>query len=509
MWHPHEYQSTAERFVYRNTVAKGHPYGAALLLDPGLGKTSICLQVIKTLKTFGLLRRVLVVAPKRVCTEVWPAEKEEWSNFSDLTMGVAVGSAAHRKKVLSLPYDIHVINRDSVRWLANVCKKIKGDRLPWDMVIFDESTSFKTWSADRSKAVRSLVPRIPYRVILTGTPTPKSLADLFGQIWLLDEGAALGETLTAFRDTFCVNEQVEVYASGGTPRRFGKFSLMDGMQGKIQAAVEDMCLRLDARDYLSMPEITYNDIMVTLPPAAREKYDDLERQMFIAVEDASRDISCAAALYTACRQVANGGIYGNNREVMTVHNAKTEAIADLLEELQGKPALIPYMFNHDVDRMSSAIKGLHVIRGNLSAAEFRSLIKGWNEDTLDPPYLMVQPKALSFGINMQHGSGRDIIWYGMTDTLDDYTQLNARIWRQGVSSGVRIHRVLARDTVDEMIRTRTDGKFDVQTSLLESLRLYARSKQGLPAESHHGSPSGGSGHQAAPQIPGALCHSGF
>ena len=467
IWVPHEYQQTAEKFIYRNTIAaQQRPCGAALLLDPGLGKTSICLQAISSLRQMQYIRRALVIAPKRVAIKVWPGELQEWENFRHLSMGVAVGSAEHRKKILAnSAYDIHVINRDVIDWLNSRLKAIKSPHLPWQMVIIDESTSFKQWSAARSKALRQLILRIPYRVILTGTPAPRDLSDLFPQMWLLDEGASLGQNITQFRQEYCT--QVG-------HRKFTKYELRNDVKEKIHNKISHLCLRLDAKDYLSMPEKLTHDVMVDLPPSAMQQYRDMERQLLLAVEEGSRDVANAAALYTACRQVANGAIYGNERQVLQVHNEKIEAVKEIVSELNGKPALIPYTFEHDAARLEKAIPGITVVRGGMKDKDFLRVVDLWNEDRLDPPFLAVQPKALSFGVNMQHGSGRDIIWFGLTDSLDDYIQLNARIWRQGVTSQVRIHRVLASGTVDEMVRDRTDQKYDVQSNLLQHLREYAK-----------------------------------
>jgi SNF2 family DNA or RNA helicase len=184
----------------------------------------------------------------------------------------------------------------------------------------------------------------------------------------------------------------------------------------------------------------------------------------------------AGAKYSACRQIANGGIYDGDRVSYDVHQAKTEATVEILEELGGKPALIAYQYDHDLARLQHAIKGLHVIRGGMKESEISSLIDRWNSDSLDVPYLAVQPQALSYGINMQKGSGRDIIWYGPTDNLDTYIQFNARIWRQGVTSGVRVHRIRCIDTIDDVVWDRIDQKFDVQANLLEVLAEYARQR---------------------------------
>jgi len=489
VWVPHEYQLTAEKFVYGRTIANPDGWGgAALFLDPGLGKTSIMLSVISSLREFGYIRRVLIIAPLRVCHKVWPDEIRKWDNFRHLSHVVACSpSAETRKRRILMPVDIHIINRDAIAWLAQTYVK-KDRKLPWDLIVIDESSSFRNWSSNRTKALRKLVKNIRYRVILTGTPAPKNYKDLFPQMFLLDDGKALGTTVEQFADRFCTTKAMPYIVQERmksiemqTGNRLVSFASLKVREDRFEAmhqAVAPLCLRLDAKDYLSIPETTYHDVMVDLPPAARAQYDELEKEMFLALERGERDIINAASLYAACKQVANGGIYDNNKVSHDLHNAKTDAVTGLLEELAGKPALISYQYEHDKDRLKKAIHGLHVVKEK-TAEEFGKCVDAWNTDTLDPPYIASHPEPLSYGVNMQYGSCRDIIWYGLTDNLDLYIQLNFRIPRQGMTGtqGVRVHRILASNTVDEVIRDRTDQKFDVQANLLEVLRGYAKQKR--------------------------------
>jgi hypothetical protein len=491
LWVPHEYQLTAERFVYNNTIAnptgKG---GSALFLDPGLGKTSIMLSAISGMREFGYIKRVLIIAPLRVCHKVWPDELRKWDNFRHLSHVVVCSPNAEiRKRRMTMPVDIHVINRDAISWLVETYVK-KDRRLPWDLIVIDESSSFRNWSSNRTKALRKLIKNIRYRVILTGTPAPKNYKDLFPQMFLLDEGEALGKTVEQFADRFCTTKELpysvqvrmrEVEANMGDGARLVSFNSLKVREDRYEAmqqAIAPLCLRLDARDYLSIPETTYHDVMVDLPPEARAQYDELEKEMFLALERGERDIINAAALYAACKQVANGGLYDNAKIAHDLHSAKTDAVTGLLEELAGKPALIAYQYEHDKERLKKAIRGLHVVKEK-TAEQFGKMVDAWNTDTLDPPYVASHPEPLSYGVNMQYGSCRDIIWYGLTDNLDLYIQLNFRIPRQGMTGtqGVRVHRILAADTVDEVVRDRTDQKFDVQANLLEVLRGYAKQKR--------------------------------
>ncbi len=467
LWVPHRYQQSTVQFLHDRTAfsptGKG---GAGVFLDPGMGKTACILEFMKQLKELGMANRFLVVAPLRVCYSVWPQEIQEWSNFSNISYTVVHGTAAVKRKKLSLPVNLHIINRDNMVWLAD---QLAGrENLPWQGIIIDESTSFKSWSSKRSKALRKIIKRIPYRIIMTGTPSPKNLTDLFPQMWLLDEGETLGKDVTEFRNRYCIQE--------GT-REQNKWAVRHDWEDEVKRLIQPMCLRLDIRDYLSMPEKIEHTVHVELPPAAKAQYDDMERQMFMLLESGDpKEAVNAGAKYNLCRQISNGGVYDHERKAVHLHDAKTEACLDIIDELGGKPVLIAYHFEHDVQRLQRVIPKLHIIRGGMQDKKVQHLIDAWNNDTLDPPILAVQPQALSYGINMQKGSGRDIIWYGPTDNLDTYIQFNARIWRQGIGSTVRIHRISSSNTIDDMVYARTDEKQDVQASLLENLRRYAREK---------------------------------
>lgn len=448
------------------TIAMGPKGGGALLLDPGMGKTAVCLDQIRTLRQLGYIRSALVVAPRRVVQKVWPVELKKWTNFHGMTMRSIVGTSEDRRRKLSAPADIYLISRDNLAWLARLLRANKHAP-PWQIVYFDESTSYKTWSSSRAKAAREVAGRTPYRVIMTGTPSPKDLADLFPQIYLLDDGVTLGKDVTEFRNRYC---------SQDGPATFNKHKVRMDMEAAVRAAIEPMCLRLKIDDYLSMPPITYHNVWVDLPPSVEDQYRTMEDLMFLALGEDGRDIGNAAALYGCCKQIANGGIYDNNRVPYHLHDEKVNAMMEVVEELAGKPALIAYQYQHDIERIQKKIKGIKVIRGGMKEKDFSAVIDAWNDGSLKPRHLAVQPQAMSYGINMQHGEGRDVVWLGLSDSLEIYQQLNARLWRQGVNSRVRIHRVLAQGTVDGMNAARIDSRFDVQANLLEALQAYAMSR---------------------------------
>lgn len=458
---PHKYQHFGLSWLINLTVVKGLP-GGALFLDPGLGKTSMTLCWIKLLMRLGLIRKTLIIAPLRVVYSVWPQECKKWDQFKHLRCSIVHGSETKRMAALSTEADIYLINPEAIPWLANY---YASRPLPFDALVVDESSKFKNWSSKRMKALKKLLVQFKYRIILTGTPSPNSLEDLFAQLFILDMGAALGTAITKFRTRY--------FYRGG----YGgyKWQPVEGARESIEKRIEDLCLRLSAEDHLDLPELLFNDCYVDLPAKDQKDYKKLEKEMFISLDEGELVVGNAGAKYMACRQVANGGIYGEDKQVIHIHSAKIEAMMDLIGELQGKPVLIAFQFCHDLERIRKAIPKCPSIDGRTGGREADELIEKWNKGML--PHLAVQPQSLSHGVNMQSGPGRDIIWLGLTDNLETYLQLNARIHRQGIEGQVRIHRLIATKTVDEAIVDRLESKGMSQSALLDSLNKYRESQQ--------------------------------
>lgn len=467
LWVPHSYQREGISFLHeRTSLNPDGEGGGGLLWDCGLGKTTVCLEYVNQMKEFGLANRWLVIAPLRVVTNVWPREIQEWTNFRGLSYSVIHGSPNVRRKRLALQTNLHIINREGLPWLAKQCEGRKI--LPWQGVIVDESTSFKNWSAARSKALRKLIPRIPYRVILTGTPTPNTLGDLYPQVWLLDKGAALGSNISQFRSNNC-------FQVG--QREQNKFEVRKDRENAIHDSVKHLVLRLDAKDHLDMPELIINTIRCDMPPKAMAEYKSMEQQLFIALADgSSRGAVNAGAKYNACRQIANGGIYDDQHIGHHLHDAKVDALEELIEELQGKPVLIAYQFGHDLERIRKRFPNIQAIHGGMRASVVDKIIADWNNGCLEGTHLAVQPQALSHGVNLQSGPGRNIFWFGPSDNLDTVYQFDRRIYRQGVGSTVVVHRAACNNTLDELVWDKINSKEDVQSNLLEVLRQYALSK---------------------------------
>ena len=447
---PHEYQRYALSWLIRRSLIDGHE-GSAYFLDPGLGKTALTLAWVKFLKDLGVANSVLVVAPLRVISSVWPDECKKWDQFNELTCSVVHGTK--RLEAMGREADIHLINPEAVSWLERQDKK-------FDVLVVDESSKFKNWSAKRTKSLKKMVPDFKYRLLLTGTPSPNSLEDLFSQMFILDQGKAFGSSITSFRNRY-------FYRGGYGGYKWTPFA---SSQDYIESKIKDSCLRLSAEDHLDLPTILLNDVWVDLPKDCLVEYKRLEKEMFLLLEgEDSVTATNAGSKYLSCRQFANGGIYDEDRTSHVIHNEKVSAMIEIIEELQGKPVIVAFQFHHDLERIRSRLHAPS-IDGRTKPEEANVLINKWNAGEL--PVLAVQPQSLSHGVNMQHGPGRDIIWFGLTDNLETYQQLNARVHRQGVTGGVRIHHLLARETVDLAIKDRLSEKGQNQSSLLESLNRY-------------------------------------
>lgn len=447
------YQETAFQWLIQKTVVENRK-GAGLFLDPGLGKTAVTLMWIRMLKLLDPSSKVLVIAPLRVIYSTWPEEIEQWDQASNLSYSIVHGNkeAAIKKDV-----DIYLINPEGLQWL-------EGQDFGHFHLVVDESTKFKSWTGERTKVLRRMIKvgQILKRIILTGTPSPNSLQDLFAQLFLLDEGLALGPNITSFRKRYC--------KKGGF--RGHQWELREGADPLIWDRIAPICLRMSIKDHLDLPEMLIHDVNVTLTGKALSSYKRLEKELFLSLESGDILPMNEGAKYIKCKQVANGSVYDEDRNVSHIHSEKLDAISQIVDELQGKPVMIAYQFKHDLESLIKRFGKIPSISGGTKSKDAQSYIDKWNEGEI--PMLAVQPQSLSHGVNMQKGPGRDIIWLGLPDQPEIYHQLNARIYRQGVSSEVRIHRVLARGTVDTAIKNRLEDKARNQQSMFDHLKAYAR-----------------------------------
>lgn len=432
-----------------------------LFLDMGLGKTVTTLTAIKELKYNRFqVRKVLVIAPKKVAEGTWTREAAKWDHTNMLRVSPVLGSQAKRIRALNTPADLYIINRENVVWLVDYYR----NSWPFDMVIVDESSSFKSHSAKRFKALASVGDHIDRLVELTGTPSPNGLADLWSQVYLLDSGERLGKRYTHFRERYFQPDK------RGADGMIYSYEAKPGTESAILEKISDICVSMKAEDYLQLPDVTYHEIPVVLDPKALNAYTELERKMILELPEDESDISVtsAAALSNKLLQLANGAVYDEDRTVHEIHGCKIEAFLELIESLQGKPALVFYNYQHDRERILKALAG--------SKLRIRELKKpqdedDWNARKID--ILLTHPASSAYGLNLQQG-GNHVIWFGLTWNYELYTQANKRLHRQGQTEKVIIHHLVCSGTRDEDVMQALQRKDDVQNWVMESLKARIR-----------------------------------
>ena len=440
IYKPHPYQAYATKRILEQA-------NVGLLLDMGLGKSVITLTAIDALiYDYLTVSRVLVIAPKKVAEATWQAEARKWDHLHRLTMVTALGTAQERAAAVEAGANVTIINRENVVWLVEEY----GARWPFDMVVVDESSSFKNPAAKRFKALRRMLPRIHSIVILTGTPAPNGLEDLWSQVYLLDRGERLGRFITHYRERyFDHNPWRHEYVP--------KPGAFEAVKGKIA----DICVSMKAEDWLTLPELVVDDMPVALEGAGLKAYREMEKTMVMKVNDEEISATTAAALTGKLLQLCGGCVYDEDGEAHHVHDAKLEALAELIEALN-EPALLFYGYRHELPGIEAVLKGKRWRR--LDTAEDA---EAWNRRELD--VLLAHPASCAYGLNLQEG-GRHVIWYTLTWSLELYQQANARLYRQGQTKPVIIHRLLVPGGADEDVAKALEGKDETQAALVEALK---------------------------------------
>lgn len=427
----------------------------------GLGKTVTTLTAIKELKYNRFqVRKVLVIAPKKVAEGTWTREAAKWDHTNMLRVSPVLGSQAKRIRALNTPADLYIINRENVVWLVDYYR----NSWPFDMVIVDESSSFKSHSAKRFKALASVGDHIDRLVELTGTPSPNGLADLWSQVYLLDSGERLGKRYTHFRERYFQPDK------RGADGMVYSYEAKPGTESAILEKISDICVSMKAEDYLQLPDVTYHEIPVVLDPKALNAYTELERRMILELPEDESDISVtsAAALSNKLLQLANGAVYDEDRTVHEIHGCKIEAFLELIESLQGKPALVFYNYQHDRERILKALAGAKLRIRELKKPQDED---DWNARKID--ILLTHPASSAYGLNLQQG-GNHVIWFGLTWNYELYTQANKRLHRQGQTEKVIIHHLVCSGTRDEDVMQALQRKDDVQNWVMESLKARIR-----------------------------------
>lgn len=432
-----------------------------LFLDMGLGKTVTTLTAVKELKYNRFqVCKVLVIAPKKVAEGTWTKEAAKWDHTKMLRVSPVLGSQAKRIRALNTPADLYVINRENVCWLVDYYR----NAWPFDMVVIDESSSFKSHSAKRFKALAGISSRISRMVELTGTPSPNGLADLWSQVYLLDGGERLGKRYSQFRERYFQPDK------RGADGMVYSYEAKPGTEESILAKISDICISMKAEDYLELPDLTYHEVLVELDKKSWKAYQDLERKMILELpeDDELISVTSAAALSNKLLQLANGAVYDEDRQVHEVHDCKIEAFLELVESLQGKPVLVFYNYQHDRERILKALakSGLRIRELKTTQDE-----DDWNAGRID--ILLTHPASSAYGLNLQQG-GNHVIWFGLTWNYELYTQANKRLHRQGQANKVIIHHLVSTGTRDEDVMTALKRKDDVQNWVMESLKARIR-----------------------------------
>lgn len=442
---PYPYQEAAIQWILERPAS-------GLFLSMGMGKTPITLTAIEELIYNRLeVERVLVIAPLRVAQDTWVKEAAKWDHLKHLRIARMTGTRRERIAALESEADVYVINRENVVWLT---EHLGAHYWPFDMVVIDELSSFKSPSARRFRALRRKLGAIRRIVGLTGTPAPNGLIDLWSQVYLLDKGERLGRFVTHYRDRYFEPDRrsgMQVYS----------YKLRPGAEEAIHNKLSDLCMSLRKEDYLSLPGQIYENVELTPPPALLKKYRAFERERIMECvgEDGEIVALSAAALTNKLLQFANGAIYDSEGAVHELHSLKLDALEELIEAANGEPVLVFYAFRHDRDRIMARI----ACRELKASAD----IDAWNRRGI--PVAIAHPASVGHGLNLQEG-GHIIIWYGLTWSLELYQQANERLNRPGQTSVCRIYHILLKGTADEMVLEALKGKNTSQSALIEALK---------------------------------------
>ena len=452
----HDYQV----FGYKHIM--NTPY-CGLFLDMGLGKTVTTLTAINSLIYDELeISNALVVAPKRVAETVWSSECSKWDHLKHLRVSKIIGSEQKRLEALKVEADIYVISRDNVKWLCS----LYGGTLPFDMLVIDELSSFKSYKSLRFKALKLARPSIKRVVGLTGTPAPNGYIDLWAQLYLIDRGERLEKTITRYRERY--------FREG---RKNGAvvydYKLLNDAEEQINQRISDICISMKAEDYLDMPDFVYNEIRVEMPPQIKKMYEEFEKEKVLEVivwqaesEDwTKKEVSVvnAAALSNKLLQFANGAIYDDNHEAHNIHDLKIEALKEIIEDANGKSILVAWTFQSDRDRLMEALKAYKP-----RELKTEKDILDWNADKVQ--VMLAHPASAGHGLNLQAG-GNIIVWFGLTWSLELYQQFNGRLYRQGQKSkSVIVHHIINAGTHDEDVIKAIKAKDKKQENLLQSIK---------------------------------------
>ena len=398
--------------------------------------------------------RVLVIAPLRVARDTWPAEVHKWDHLHDLIISTAVGTEKERLAALNAKADIYIINRENVQWLVEK----SGLTFNYDTVVIDELSSFKNGQAKRFKSLMAVRPKVKRIIGLTGTPAANGLMDLWAEFRLLDMGQRLGRYITHYRNEYFTPD-----------KRNGmvifSYKPLPGAEKRIYEKISDMTISMKAADHLHMPELISSEYTVRLSEEERERYDALKDDLVLSLPDGEITAANAASLTGKLSQMANGAVYSDDGSVMHIHDRKLDALEDLIEAANGKPILVAYWFKHDLERIKERLHSLHIPFSEIDKADS---IRRWNNGEVIVG--LIHPASAGHGLNLQSG-GNTIVWFGLTWSLELYSQTNARLWRQGQhAETVVLQHIVTEDTIDKRILKALSEKDNTQQSLINAVK---------------------------------------
>lgn len=439
---PHSYQEYAIRYI------ETHPI-SALLIDMGLGKTSITLTAIRNLlfDSFEVCK-VLVIAPLRVAKNTWTDEIKKWEHLNTLTYSLIIGNENERLSALNEQTDIYIINRENVDWLVNK----SGYKFDFDMVVIDELSSFKNHQSKRFKSLMKVRPLVKRIVGLTGTPSSNGLMDLFAEFKILDMGKRLGYFIGQYRNTYFKPDKMNgpiVYS----------YKPLPNAENAIYDKISDITVSMKANEYLKMPELVTSNDVVELSDSEKKQYDKMKKSLVLEITDGEITASNSASLSNKLCQLSNGAIYDDEQNIVEIHDRKLEALDDIIESMNGKPLLIAYWYRHDLER----------IKSRFSVREIKTSedISDWNKGKI--PVALIHPASAGHGLNLQNG-GSTLVWFGLTWSLELYQQTNARLYRQGQKNTVVIQHIITKGTIDEQILKALQKKNKTQADLIDAVR---------------------------------------
>jgi len=459
-----------QKYAIIKAIKKRH---CILSLGTGLGKTIIALTVIDQLLKRNEISKALIVCTKKAMYNTWRQEAKTWKHTQHLKFAIIHGDAHKgnsnyvKRRQLFSDVDIHLINYEGLPWLSDVLSRSFHNRLiPWQCIVYDESTKMKHSTNQRFLTFKKFMGKFVYRYPMTGTLIPNGYLDLFGQVYIMDLGMSLGTSLDRYRRRYFF----AVPSSGG----YFNYKPIKGTKKALTKRLKDRVIHMPKEEYVKLPPITYNKIMLDLPDELRKQYDELEYKFFLELKEAKVEAFSAGTLSMKLRQFLQGKVYvyeKNIRKVVKIHTEKLEMVSEMMEGIGN--CIIAYNFQFERDDLQSVFKKAPAIDGRTTDKQASQYIQAWNNKQVS--VLLFNPASDPHGLNLQKG-GHNVLWYSLTWNLEHYIQLIDRLWRQGQEKKVFVHHVLFRDTVDEIVYNTLQVKDKTQTSLLSRLKEYGQKK---------------------------------